>query len=71
MSLKMVNLLPNRVTSETLVIVGDEDKMTSPSNATKVAQNISKSRIYRIKNCGHSMLSEKPNEVLDALISIV
>ena len=59
------------VISKTLVVIGDEDKMTTPSSATKVAQNISQSKIFRIKNCGHSMLSEKPNDVLDALISIV
>ena len=59
------------VSSETLVIIGNQDKMTSPTNALKVAQNIPNSRVCRLENCGHSMLSEKPNAVLDALISIV
>ena len=59
------------VSSKTLVIIGNEDKMTSPTNALKVAQNIPNSRVCRLENCGHSMLSERPNAVLDALISIV
>ena len=57
--------------SETLIIVGNEDKMTSPTNALEVARNIPNSRVCRLENCGHSMLSECPNDVLDALISIV
>ena len=59
------------VLAETLVIVGNKDKMTSPTNALKVARNIPNSRVCRLENCGHSMLSECPNAVLDALISIV
>ena len=59
------------VLSETLIIVGNEDKMTSPTNALEVARNIPNSRVCRLENCGHSMLSECPNDVLDALISIV
>lgn len=56
---------------ETLVIIGNQDKMTSPINALKVAEIIPNSRVCRLDPCGHSMLSEQPNAVLDALNTIV
>jgi len=59
------------ITCESLVVVGDKDKMTAPISALKVAETIPKSRTTLLKNCGHSMISEQPNAVLDALITIV
>jgi pimeloyl-ACP methyl ester carboxylesterase len=59
------------IKAKTLIIVGNQDKMTSPINALKVAEIIPNSRVCRLDPCGHSMLSEQPNAVLDALNTIV
>ena len=63
--------LAARINTTTLVIVGNQDKMTSPINALKVAELIPNSRVCRLEPCGHSMLSEQPNATLDALLTIV
>ena len=57
--------------AETLVIIAGEDKMTAPVSAREVASLIAGSRISLLDGCGHSMLSEQPNGVLDALATIV
>jgi len=51
----------------TLVILGLEDKMTRPSSSASVAAAIQGAKVVGLPDCGHSMMSEKPNEVLDAL----
>ena len=63
--------LAKRIDSKTLVVVGNQDKMTAPLNALRVAEIVPNSKVREIENCGHSMLSEQPNAVLDALITIV
>ena len=50
-----------------LVIIGDDDKMTPPRAGMAVAESLTDVRQRRLPGCGHSMLSEKPNEVLDEL----
>ncbi len=63
--------LATEVAAETLVLVGNQDQMTTSVNALKVAAKINNSRVVRLDPCGHSMLSEQPNAVLDALTTIV
>lgn len=63
--------LISKIQCDTLVIVGREDKMTAPVKARSVADAIANSRLVELSPCGHSMLSEQPNAVLDALVSIV
>jgi len=63
--------LASQIEAETLVIVGNQDKMTAAVSALKVADTIKNSRVVRLDPCGHSMLSEQPNKVLDALATIV
>lgn len=53
----------------TIIVLGDRDIMTPPLRAEKVAGVISDCRIIRLVNCGHSMTSEQPDQVLDALRS--
>lgn len=64
-------LLAQKVTCPTLVIIGSDDVMTAPVNAHKVAATIKQSRTLTLEKCGHAMLSERPDAVLDALITIV
>jgi len=63
--------LLDQVSSPTLVILGLEDKMTSPVAARSVADKIGDCRLVELSPCGHSMMTEQPNAVLDALTTIV
>jgi pimeloyl-ACP methyl ester carboxylesterase len=63
--------LAAKIQCETLVLIGEDDKMTAPVGAKNVASLIPNSRTLSLKPCGHSMLSEQPNAVLDALATIV
>ena len=63
--------LAAKIQCETLVLIGEDDKMTAPVGARNVASLIPNSRMLSLKPCGHSMLSEQPNAVLDALATIV
>ncbi len=62
--------LATAITVPTLVIAGDEDKMTPAPRGAEIAGLIDQARLVRLACCGHSMLSERPNEVLDALKDI-
>ncbi len=50
-----------------LVVVGARDMMTSPKGAQNVIATLPDARVVTLKDAGHSMLSEAPGEVLDAL----
>ena len=54
-----------------LVILGLQDMMTAPVSSRQVAEAIPNSRTVELERCGHSMLSEKPDAVLNALKSII
>lgn len=59
------------VAAETLIIVGTADRMTPASAGAELAGRLPRARVVRLEGSGHSMLTEQPNQVLDALISIV
>ena len=59
------------VTCPALVIAGDEDRMTPARAGLDVASHLAGAQVVRLAGCGHAMLNERPNEVLDALIEIV
>ena len=61
----------NAVRCPCLVIVGDDDMMTPARAGLDVAASLPDARTVRLPGCGHAMLNERPNEVLDALISVV
>ena len=63
--------LARQVTVPTLLLMGAADQMTAPVNALQVADNIADCRVERLERCGHAMFAERPNEVLDALITAV
>jgi pimeloyl-ACP methyl ester carboxylesterase len=62
--------LPAAISCPTLVIAGSDDQMT-PQRAGAAVANAADARLLVLPGCGHAMLSECPNEVLDALASIV
>ena len=63
--------LAEQVTTKTLVFVGDQDQMTTPVKALKVAESIPDCEVIHLSPAGHAMFSEHPNAVLDGLIQIV
>ena len=54
-----------------LVIAGTRDQMTPAKAGLAVADGLAGATVVTLPGCGHSMLSEQPNQVLDALASFV
>lgn len=52
----------------TLVVAGEADRMTPLRAGVDVARALPNARVVTLPGCGHAMLGERPNEVLDALI---
>ena len=52
-----------------LLVLGDRDAMTPPKAAKALADAIPDSRTVVLKGCGHMMMAEQPDQVLDALIA--
>lgn len=51
-----------------LVVAGEADRMTPSRAALAFAERLPQARTRLLPGCGHAMLNERPNEVLDALI---
>jgi pimeloyl-ACP methyl ester carboxylesterase len=62
---------PAKVAAPTLVIAGSADRMTPPAAGRLVAQRLRNGTLCLLPGCGHAMLSEQPNRVLDALAQFV
>jgi pimeloyl-ACP methyl ester carboxylesterase len=58
-----------RIRCPALVVLGAGDIMTPAKNGNELARLIATSRAVMIPGCGHMMLAEAPNAVLDALIA--
>ena len=55
----------------TLVIIGEADQMTPARAGLKVAAALEDVQTVVLPNCGHAMMSEQPNQVLDALADFI
>ncbi len=53
----------------TLFVIGERDMMTPPKAAQAAIDAITDAKVVRLKEAGHSMLSEAPDEVLKSLWS--
>lgn len=62
---------PEQLTCPALVLVGGADQMTPARAGAAVAAGIKGAKHIVLDGCGHSMLSERPNAVLDALRELV
>jgi pimeloyl-ACP methyl ester carboxylesterase len=60
-----------KVRCPTTVIAGDRDLMTPVRNARALSQKIQGAELVVLKNCGHMMMAEAPDALLDALIEAV
>ena len=59
------------VETEALLILGDRDAMTPPRNSAPLKKLLPTSRTTILKGSGHSLMMERPNPLLDALITVV
>ena len=65
------SLDPAQIQCPTLFILGESDQMTPYRTGKMIADNLTNASVVTLPGSGHSMLSEYPNEVLDALIEFV
>ena len=63
--------LDGRAVSPALVLLGTADQMTPAPTVLRILERLDRADTVQLDGCGHSMLSEQPNAVLDALITIV
>ena len=55
----------------TVFVLGDADQMTPAAKARALADRIEGSRTVILKGCGHMMMTERPDETLEALKLVV
>ena len=60
-----------KIQCPTLLILGNKDIMTPSKIGKEMAQIITNSQVELLDGAGHSLMSERPNDILDALIKIV
>ncbi len=63
--------LAGNITCPTLLVLGTRDAMTPAKAAKPLADSIPGARTIILSGCGHMMMAEQPDEVLDALISVL
>jgi pimeloyl-ACP methyl ester carboxylesterase len=56
-----------KVRCPALVILGARDIMAPPMNAIGIIEALPDSRVVNLPDCGHAMMAEQPDAVLDAL----
>ena len=54
-----------------LLVLGERDAMTPPRGAADLGAAIPGAETVMLEGCGHMMMTERPDEVLDALSTIV
>ena len=63
--------LAGQITCPTVLVLGDRDAMTPVRAAKPVAEAIAGARVVVLQGCGHMMMAEQPDQVLDALIDVI
>jgi pimeloyl-ACP methyl ester carboxylesterase len=56
-----------RVTVPAILVLGERDLMTPAKAGMELARALSNARVVTLKGAGHMLMSERPDEVLDAL----
>lgn len=59
-----------RVACPTLLVLGRRDRMTPPRTADELASALPHARRIVLDDSGHMLMSEKPDEVLDAILEV-
>ena len=60
-----------RISCPTMFILGEHDMLTPKRSALELAKHISNSKTVVLPKTGHTIMSERPDALLDALIQIV
>jgi pimeloyl-ACP methyl ester carboxylesterase len=60
-----------KVRCPTLVLAGKSDRMTPAPQAARLAAAIKGGRLVTLPACGHMMMVEQPDAILDALVEFV
>lgn len=60
-----------KVQCPTVLVLGELDMMSPPKRALAVAQSIPNARKVMVPRCGHMLMAERPDEVLEALIDLL
>jgi pimeloyl-ACP methyl ester carboxylesterase len=58
-----------KVSAPALVVIAAQDIMTPPKAGQKLAELVAGSRTVTLPDCGHILMAEAPDAVLDALIA--
>lgn len=53
----------------TLLLLGKRDMMTVPKATASLTGNIAQCRVVQLDHCGHALMAEQPDAVLDALFA--
>ena len=59
-----------RVKCRTSLILGELDMMSPPKRAQTIADDIADRHIVIVPECGHMLMAERPDEVLEALVEL-
>lgn len=54
-----------------LLVLGARDLMAPPKAAQGLIEALAEKRVVRLDECGHAMMAERPDTVLDALIAFI
>lgn len=57
------------VSCPTLFLLGKRDMMTPPKATATLTKSIPHAKVVQIENCGHALMAEQPDAVLDALFA--
>ena len=60
-----------RIEAPAHLVIGRRDIMASPVSARDLMATLPDARLTELADCGHMLMAERPNEVLDALIGSV
>ena len=60
-----------RISCPTMLILGEHDMLTPKRSALELAKHISNSKTVVLPKTGHTIMSERPDALLDALVQIV
>jgi pimeloyl-ACP methyl ester carboxylesterase len=56
-----------KVEAETLLVLGGRDIMAPARNGMAIAQVLKRREVLKLPSCGHVMMSEEPDQLLDAM----
>jgi pimeloyl-ACP methyl ester carboxylesterase len=61
----------SRLRCPALVLVGERDQMAPPKSAHALVEALPQRKVVSLPNCGHAMMTELPDAVLDALVAFL